>query len=450
MPVSKASPKSNHARDWAIRISLLCLGIWLLSPVVGFERCVTMITTIGLLASIVGIASPVIGVYGITILCTLDAMTRVFVLTGGIFRWNTVNYLLLIVVMLGVPILIRRKELNTKLLAVFVAYLTILLLTSPDRAGGFQHLLGAFSYFGILVYFVRGTKDSSVWHWTALVSNSVAALGGMLYFLNREGLPYINANAWAYFPLTALFTACIASVVPSNLRRLKLLILILAIVNIVWVLLTGSRGGITMASCCLMHLISGIPSVSKRVMFLVTGIAIGMVVVSQFAEQQEYVLHRLDKSVDSEKSLASRTSGRSDLMIGGWRIFLENPVLGVGTGGYATHWFHLKNRTGLSDYASKRKSEAHSGWVKTLAEAGILGIALHIAFVLSFAAVGMRSRKRNMRMLGVLVSLALAVAFISTEFQGKGLWFISAAAAVVMCRKVSQSSPSETWVMVLR
>ncbi|WP_442508736.1 O-antigen ligase family protein [Novipirellula sp. SH528] len=397
----------------------------------------------GLIASLAGLARPTLGVYGIAILCTLDALTRVFVMTGGIFRWNTVNYIMLMVIGLGFPVLIRRNDLTTRTLVAFFAFLAIELLMTKDMEAGVQHLLAGVSYFGLLIYFVRGTHDLVTWHWIALISNTVAAFGGLLYFLQMETLPEMNANAWAHFPLTALFSACLASAVPSNVRWLKKTIWVLVIINIVWVVLTGSRGGITIASCCLLYMVSSIPGITRRVMFVSSATILGLIVASQFSDRQAYVMHRIDKSVDGDHSLSSRTSGRSDLAIGGWRIFLKNPLFGVGTGGYAVAWKNLDDRVGMGTYAADRESEAHSGWVKTLAEGGLIGIALHIAFVLSPFLVGMRSRKKSIWQLGLLVTFALAVAFLSTEFQGKGLWYLAAGAAVVMQQQRRKRS-SET------
>ena len=86
----------------------------------------------------------------------------------------------------------------------------------------------------------------------------------------------------------------------------------------------------------------------------------------------------------------------------------------------------------MSTFGEHHEKEAHSGWIKTLAEGGFPGILLHTAFVLSFAVLGWQSHDRQTFYFGLLVTLTLAVAFLSTEFQGKGVWFICTCAAVVM------------------
>ena len=165
---------------------------------------------------------------------------------------------------------------------------------------------------------------------------------------------------------------------------------------------------------------------------------LGGVIASHFAEQSEYVAARFDKSVSSDVSMSSRTSGRSDLAIGGWRMFLEHPFIGVGTGGYALAWKNLDNREGLSNYAADRASQAHSAWVKTLAESGVPGTLMLVAFVLSFVVMGYSGGERPLFYLGLLVTVTMVVAFISTEFQGKGLWFFSAGATVVLTQEMKR------------
>jgi hypothetical protein len=48
------------------------------------------------------------------------------------------------------------------------------------------------------------------------------------------------------------------------------------------------------------------------------------------------------------------------------------------------------------------------------------------AYVGSFAYYGLRSKVPGGRGLGLLTFAALAVAFLSTEFQGKGFWLLAA------------------------
>jgi hypothetical protein len=423
------------AKEAGLPLSGLIVLIWLAGFVIGFRLSVTCLSVVGLIAVVLGFAKPLLGAYGIAMLSTLDALTRVFVLSGGLLRWNTFNYLLLLACCLSVPMLLRRNELPTRMLAAFIAFLAMNLLFVDNISGGLQHIFGAFAYFGLLVYFVRVSKHEDVWEWVAIVSGLVAALGGLVYFVQEHSLPYINKNAWAFLPLTAMFAACLARTYRSRSRAIATTIWLLVMVNVVWIVLSGSRGAMTIAASCLLYLISGIPGISSRAMIVTAGCLVGLLVASHFAEQTEFVKKRFDKSIDSEYSLSSRTSGRSDLAIAGWRMFLQHSFLGVGTGGYSRAWESLDDRQGMGNYAADRASQAHSAWIKTLAEGGVPGILLMTSYVLSFTVLGRRSGDRTCLYLGLLVTVTLTIAFISTEFQGKGLWFFAAGAAVILVRQ---------------
>ncbi len=434
-PIGK--PRSG-ARNWGLLLAWVCALIWMIGLVSGFLTSVRLLTIIGLVATVIGMARPTIGIYGITILCTMDALSRGYILTGGLLRWNTFNYLLLLAIVLNFPLLVKRRELPTRTLQLFMLLLTLHLFLTPRLEAGVQHILGALAFFGLLIYFVRAAKDPAVWQWVAVISGVLGALGGLVYFIQEDSLPYLNKNSWVFLPLTAVFSACLARSYPTNRKTIATTIWLLVIINIVWVVLSGSRGGMTIAASCLLYLLSGIQGISHRAMILAAGALLTAILLSQFTEQKEFVVQRFDKSVDSSYSLSSRTSGRSDLAIGGWRMFLQHPILGVGTGGFSTAWKELSNREGLSDYAADRRSEAHSGWVKTLAEGGVPGIALHLAFVFSFLVVGWQTGVRPLIYMGLLVTVTLIVSFISTEFQGKGIWFFAAGATVLLYRQGKQ------------
>jgi hypothetical protein len=72
--------------------------------------------------------------------------------------------------------------------------------------------------------------------------------------------------------------------------------------------------------------------------------------------------------------------------------------------------------------------------MKVLSENGVVGGFLLLAYVASFAIVGLRKARqsRDMMLVGVLTTLVLAVGFLSTEFSGKGLWFMAAGTTVLL------------------
>jgi O-antigen ligase len=150
-----------------------------------------------------------------------------------------------------------------------------------------------------------------------------------------------------------------------------------------------------------------------------------------FTAVSDTSMHRLTTLFDSERGLESRTSGRSDLYIAGWRMFRENP-LGVGTGGFPKTFARMADRD-LSFTGTELG--AHSAWVKVLTENGVLGIIALGAYVLSFAIAGVRSRDPDAAAIGLLVTMILATAFFSREFHSKGLWLAAAGCIAMRCAR---------------
>ena len=135
--------------------------------------------------------------------------------------------------------------------------------------------------------------------------------------------------------------------------------------------------------------------------------------------------------------LANRTSGRSELMLGAWYIFVDHPF-GVGTGGFTRAWERMTFVPGMSYFEIGEDMAAHSAWAKVLAENGIVGFLLLAGFIGSFAFVGWKRRAAGLFLIGAFTTLVLAAAFTNTEFQSKGLWLLSAASVVILSRGKEQ------------
>jgi O-antigen ligase len=428
-------PTPSAARQWGIRLIALTIGIWLASLALGFHTGLVLLTLVGFAAAVAGLGKPSLGVLGIAILCTLDAVSRIYLLTGGLLRWNTFNYWLVAVMLLHIGWLVRLRNPEIRLLQVFIALLTIELAFSSDRLGGAQHVLNLVTVFGLLIYFARASSDLEVWYWSAMVSGVVSGLGSLVFFLQQESLPGINENAWSFFPLTSLFATCVYFASPVRRRRSRLLV-ILAFVNAGWVFLSGSRGSLLICVVCFLFILVRLGSVKGTALTLGAATLLTVSAISMFGGQGNRAAERLANLFDSGRTITNKTSGRWDLALGGWNIFLDQP-LGVGTGGFAPSWAALHDREGISGFKEGLSVQAHSAWVKVLAENGFPGILLLIAFVLSFAALGWRRRRAGMLLPGLLVSVAMSVAFLADEFQGKALWFLAAAIMLFLNRPPS-------------
>jgi hypothetical protein len=156
---------------------------------------------------------------------------------------------------------------------------------------------------------------------------------------------------------------------------------------------------------------------------IAAALLIGIWVSTSFAEQQVYMITRIQMLFDENLTESRRTSQRSTLARAGVDIFLKNP-LGIGTGSF-------RDQVAETSYLQSNRP-AHSAWIKTLAENGVPGILLMAFFIGSFALAGFHKHQDGLLLFGVFITLTLASAFVAKEFQGKSLWFLVASGIAVL------------------
>lgn len=421
---------ARRAAVWGKILIAISAIVWAAGIGVGFERALLVLTLLGFGVAVVGFRDPVVGPLGVAMLCTLDPISRAYVMTGGLWRWNTFNYLLLAVIAVSVPFLLKQRHPSIRLLEALLLLLSLEILLSADRAEGAQHVLNLLVLLGLLVYLGRVGANPAVWYWMGSLSGVLAGLGGALFYIQRDRLAHINENAFSFFPLTAVFAISLAIAVPQR-RAARKVLLLLGAVNAAWVFLSGSRGSLVITVVCFLFLVWRMAVGVRRLVWIAGVLAVGIVVASIFGESESRSMYRVEKLFDTRETLRARTSGRSELALGAWYIFVDHP-LGVGTGGFSSAWARLGNAPGLTNYRKGIPAAAHSGWMKVLAENGVPGILLLMAFVSSFAVVGWVRRRDGLFALGLWVTTTLGVAFLADEFQGKALWLLAAGAVTLM------------------
>ncbi len=443
------APKFDRPTRHALYVGLALSLLWMTSFAVGFKTILGVLTAAGFALAIIGLKKPLLGVLGIGIICSLDSLMRVYLMTGGLLRYNTFNYLLYVVILIALPIQLRQKDPQTRLLQGFTLLLAIEMLVSPSIRMGILHMMNLVSVFGLLVYFYRCRRYPHVWYMLGITVGLMSAMTGFAFLFNTENLSYssvdelayldpdyrdpnfIDPNALGYVYLTGIFSLCIAlSSVRRSSRSMTMPLLALLAVNFCWIVLVGSRGSMLVASSCLIYVLASLRSNSRRFKFAVVA-AVGVLFILNFFPQLlDRSIGRVNKLLDNNYTAAQRTSARSDLAVGAWRLFLKHP-LGVGTGGYKKSWARLEVDDLHSRQVGQEKA-AHSAWLKTLAENGVPGFILFSIFVFSFAYFGIKQRRRGAMPIGILVTVILSCAFISTEFQSKGIWFIVAATIIYL------------------
>jgi O-antigen ligase len=429
-PVPGLLGGESAAIQWGRLFVVIVVGAWAVAPLIGYIASLQLLMLVAFAAAFFGFGRPAIGVLGVTLLCTLDPVARVLVLSaGGLLRWNTFNYLLLAVMAFSAAFLWRVADPHSRLLKVFVLALAVGLIFSPDVPNGVEHVLGVTSMFGLLVYLAQAGEDADLWYMVGVVSGTAGALGGLMFLLLKHSLPYVNTNVFALFPETAVFAVCLAFRYVATRPGRQVTLGSLAGANAMWAFLSGSRGGILIVSVGLLFILVSTKRATHRLIFLGAAVLIGTIALSTFDDMETSSLHRISKMLDTDQSAASRTSGRSDLAIAGLYMVGRAP-LGVGTGGFAPTWANLGFVPGLSNFKRGQEFQAHSAWIKVLAENGWPGLVLMAAYVASFAFCGFKIRHEvaGSLSLGLLVTTALTVAFLSTEFQGKAVWILAAGA----------------------
>jgi hypothetical protein len=415
-----------RADRWGWRLLALTVLAWSTAPAVGFKSALAAVTAIGFAAAFVGVRVPAVGALGIALLCTIDALTRHLLMDGGLLRWNTLTYWVLLVSAFWIREIARVSAVPFTWLKGLVVVLVLQLAYSADRYLGTQHVLGILILPGLWVYQQRAAADPRTFFWQGVICAVSGVLGGLFFNLQRDQLPFVNYNAWGLFPMTAIIMAAIG-IAHATSWTSRVFLMMCAGVNLTWVLLSGSRGDLAISLTCLAFGFALLPGTRQRVTTLALVVLLVVGGASLFADMRQRAVERLEKLFDAEQSIESRTSGRSDLLKGGWYIFEQHP-LGVGTGGFMAAWARLGYVEGISAFRAGEYFPAHAGWIKVLSENGVVGITLFVGFVGSFAVCGWRHRDARVRTLGLMTTAVLAVAFWSTEFQGKGFWLLAATA----------------------
>lgn len=207
-------------------------------------------------------------------------------------------------------------------------------------------------------------------------------LKGGNYF--RIPATFYDANHLSPFISTGLFFFLGLSFLARNLRRrcgLLCLTLVLALVSILTFSRSGFLGlGVGGLTFTLLSLKSGF---GKKLLPILGALTVFVFGVLYFSHQTHYSLvDRMFKSLTdpAEKS----TVAHYELLLGEWQLFLDNPILGVGYGGFSEAFRaseHSKEHTWV-DPVKDIRLPAHSIWLETLTETGIAGFVPYLALML--------------------------------------------------------------------
>lgn len=228
------------------------------------------------------------------------------------------------------------------------------------------------------VFYRRGHWRVFVWFLMTL-GFFVSVLGilqhltfnGKLYWfrvMRYGGLPfgpYVNRNHFAGFAEMIIPVALVPLVLGKVRRERVFVVVLFAVVPIVALLLSASRGGIIsfvfeiviLFSLLLIHRIRGKYVVVGGIVVLSAVMAVSWIGVQQ-------VLARFSGIQNLEVSTGKRTAMRRDT----WRLFLDHPLIGTGLG-----TFEMVYPPYDSLYDGKVVNHAHNDYLEALAETGAIG-----------------------------------------------------------------------------
>jgi O-antigen ligase len=211
--------------------------------------------------------------------------------------------------------------------------------------------LGFFvSIFGILQYLTSNGKL----YWVRTMRSEVYSFG-----------PYVNRNHFAGFAELVIPVALVPLVLGKVRRERLFLVVLFALVPIVALLLSASRGGIVSFAVQMLILFSLllIRRVRSRQM-IVGGLVVlcAMMAVSWIGVQQ--VLERFSGMQTMDVTGSKRVAMREDT----WRLFLDHPLLGTGLG-----TLEIVFPPYDSLYDGRVVDHAHNDYVEALAETGVVG-----------------------------------------------------------------------------
>ncbi len=433
--VRRSPPQSREGQGAYVTWAKIMLALGVLGAaatvVVDLRVVLTVLNLAAFGLAIVGLRYPALGVLGIVMLCTLDPLVGPLLLTGGLFRWNTLNYWLLLVMFVWSPYLARQSDLSTRCFQLLMLVIGLGLVFGPEPDLGMQQVLRMVTMLGIMIYLMRGSESLDPWYWATLLGGTLGAVLTAAYVFNEPRLPYVNPNVWSFLPMGSMLLIGLVYPLVADRAGRQNLLGSLAVINGGWVFLSTSRGSLLVAIIILAYIVVGASNMRRSLVYLCLGGLACLFLVSQFSDLSSKSLERVQLLFDSSKKARVRTSGRWDLALGGYYIVRDHP-LGVGTGGFARAWSELGRREGMSNFHQGKEFAAHSGWVKIAAENGIPGILLLLAYALSFMIVARRSPYPTVRKMGTLVSIVLLTSWLSAEFDSKGLWLFCAGATVLL------------------
>jgi O-antigen ligase len=258
-----------------------------------------------------------------------------------------------------------------------------------------------------------------------------------------------NANELASTLVAALSLALGLAFVARRAPVTRIAMLCAAGFAMFGIVLTVSRSGLVALGVAILAAI--VFSGRWRPRVAVVGVLVGLVAFSYFAFLAPSAARERVTHFDGG-------TGREDIWRVAWRMVEDNPAKGVGAGNFentSIHYLLVPGTLRRSDFIVDTRKTAHNVYLGTLAELGVVGLALLAALILillitSFRAIKAFERNGNVQMeilaraqLVAIFGLLAALFFSSDEYK-KQLWLLLAMAPALLAIARMESAGRES------
>lgn len=303
----------------------------------------------------------------------------------------------------------HRPDSSVLVMAMYLAFLFVAPSFIEDRRD-LERIMGAI----LLVAAVLGAiavaqRYLHVWEWRAYLISDGAY---------RSNATFADPNILARYLVLSISLAAIL-VLATGPRRLTLYLALPALgLGMLGVLATGSRSGLGILVICLFLslLVAPVQRVTKLKLVAVAAVGIVLVLVMLLVGGGE-LADRLKSLTNPAGALGRRTY----LIAGGWDMFLDNPVTGVGTSGFQSQL--LANYNSLIPYWGFDVSLSHTSVITVAAETGLLGLAA-LAFAIAriasaIARTYLQTADRFTRIVTGWLGVGLIAIFLESQSEGR-------------------------------
>jgi len=346
----------------------------------------------------------------------------------------------------------------TALLALFLAWAGLSFIWAEEPAGAVDaaYRLGLNAVLLLIVYTAVRTPSDAIRVLAAFVIGATAAtlLGlasGATTALGSEARlsgEFENANELAASLVATLTLTLGLAFVAKNSPVLRMAALAAAALAMFGILLTVSRGGLVALAVAAVAAIVFAGRWRPGIAALSTVAALLAVV---------YFVSFAPPAATARLTELEGGTGREDIWKVAWRMVEDQPVRGVGAGNFGTssiHYLLVPGTLRRSDFIVNTQKVAHNVYLGTLAELGIVGLALLLSVILALlgcAIKAVREFQRNgdvqMEILSRAVLIAivglLASLFFSSDLYKKQLWLLLAMAPALLAIAKSSWPPAD-------